>query len=195
MERKLFDSLGGISLLFRLISGNVAVQGRPIKDTELIRKLWVGSPRRRADLARSRGRLRTLACRLNDSLETENCLLRVRRPEPGQLQLADRRCDTAQQPAKEDESPDIIAKLEEDDPPVTGPALGGQGKSKFDRAAEFLLENLRDGAVRYKVIKARAAQKGIKESTLRLARTNLGVISEREGSSPRSPWVLSLPGG
>ena len=72
---------------------------------------------------------------------------------------------------------------------ATGPASPME-KSKQDEAKEFLRDELRDAPMMAKQVFQDAHDAGVSEATLRIAKTQLGVKSEKVGTEG---WQWSLP--
>jgi len=67
------------------------------------------------------------------------------------------------------------------------------GEGKLGEAESLLLEKLKDGPVKLKVIKDAAAEKVISFRTLERAKTELGIQSKRRGFSEDGAWFWELP--
>jgi hypothetical protein len=75
----------------------------------------------------------------------------------------------------------------------TDRAEGGQSRSELRRAKEFLQEALGNGPVKKSEIEADAKGQDISRITLRRAKTDLGVIANKEKGSSNAPWTWELP--
>ncbi|MCO1348062.1 AAA family ATPase (plasmid) [Burkholderia vietnamiensis] len=88
-------------------------------------------------------------------------------------------------------------------PPLPGSAMDilnraesseqGGAAGKFQQAGDFLMAELKDGPRLASEVEAKAAQVGISKSTLRRAREQCGVESQKQrGAGPASPYMWSL---
>ena len=68
---------------------------------------------------------------------------------------------------------------------------GSEGKPAIDEAMDFLRDELGHGPVGAKTMQQRAIDAGITAKTLRTARENIKVITEKEDFT--GPWVWRLP--
>lgn len=87
-------------------------------------------------------------------------------------------------------------EYEIDPNPVTLEDLEPTGESdqpgELDEAIAWLKETLRDGAMGAKDVLAMGKDSGISDRTLKRAKRNLGVRSQR-GNMPSDPWSWVLP--
>lgn len=76
---------------------------------------------------------------------------------------------------------------------VLATPLDKEGMSAKDDAVEFLRTELGDGPVSAKAIEELARQAGISDSTLRRAKTDLGVRSRKDDFGDGAKWLWTLP--